>query len=179
MELLRNVTTEQLLNYLDDDYFRELIAEEILKLAKHYLRTYPIIGVEYEDCVQSLFMRVWEHIYEFDNTRGGFATFAYLWFRGERQCLIKPLKHRTLSLDIPFECESGDLNYLELIQDSNKTALDKMLYEETLELCGEELKLWLGGYTQEEISRTVGCSQPQVSRRIKANLEELRTIIGK
>ena len=179
MELLRNVTTQQLLSYLEDEITKELIAEEILKLISVFLRKFPIRNEAPEDSKQMLFMKLWSHIHEFDHTKAGFSTFAFNWFRSCRTNIInEDMKTRTVRLDTIISDE-GDITLLDSICDSSIIpTLHKMEIDEIINSCEDELRLWINGFTQTEISEICGISQPHVHRKIKANIRKIREQLG-
>lgn len=179
MELLRNITKAQLKKYLDDDYYRGLIAEEIYKMAHTYVSRVPIKGLERDDYVQELFMNVWKRINKFDEKIGKFSTFCFMWFYSYSSTYRRKLQNGAVILRLDAPSILGeDIYLIDAITSFSKTQEDTIVFEEFLDGCCEELQLWVRGYKQHEIEKIVGKTQATVSRRISNDIKRLREEMG-
>lgn len=150
------------------------------KIANRYLINY---ANEYEDIKQIALMGLWKAVSTFDNTHA-FSTYGYTVISNEINCYLRTVKkhYNTISLkqeikeDITLEDVLADKNnyieklensldienYISQIRNSKLNEKEKMVFELTLK-----------GYKQRQIAKIIGCSQAEVSRKIR----KLRTKI--
>ncbi len=176
MEILRNITKDQLLEAIQDQDKCECIAIEIMKMANSFINNNKINGLDREDYAQDLFMEVWRRLDEFDSTKGTFATFCFMWFKSYRSNTIRKNKDLLL-LD---EKITEELTMLDtLLQEEEKD--DNELQQEissALTNASEELKLWCQGHSQQDIAIKLNITQSMVSKRINKELEQIRKSLG-
>ena len=176
-EILRNITTEQLLNELESGKNIECIALEIVKIANSFINTNPIHGLDREDYAQDLFMEVWKRLRLYDDKLGTFSTFCYWWFKSYRSASIRKKKD-LLVLDETITDEEN-ITMLDTIQQEEKENEDWYYYlSKLIGDGGIELKMWCNGKTQKEIALELHVTQAQVSRKINAELGCIRKKIG-
>ena len=144
------------------------------KIANRYLTNY---ASEYEDIKQIALMGLWKAVSTFDNTHV-FSTYAYTVISNEINYYLRTVKkhYNTISLkqeikeDITLEDVLADKNnyieklensldienYISQIRNSKLKEQEKIVFELTLK-----------GYKQRQIAKIIGCSQAEVSRKIR------------
>ena len=144
------------------------------KIANRYLINY---ANEYEDIKQIALMGLWKAVSTFDNTHA-FSTYGYTVISNEINCYLRTVKkhYNTISLkqeikeDITLEDVLADKNnyieklensldienYISQIRNSKLKEQEKIVFELTLK-----------GYKQRQIAKIIGCSQAEVSRKIR------------
>lgn len=125
-----------------------------------------------EDRIQDYVLKIWEKRDKFDPTRGKLSTFVYKVLSNElamelRRKKIEEIKFTDEGLEKYISDESSPL--AKLIECEEQALLAELYIH-----CSPMLKLYLNGFTQMEIARGLNISQPQVSRRIKKELDEMR-----
>lgn len=116
-----------------------------------------------------------------------FSTYAYKCMFNEVMCELRKdnsakriPRHQIVYYQAEIETYDGDtesfLNFIPSNEDIEADALSKIMLEEYLEPLKKRdkqiLLLFEKGYKQQEISKIVGCSQPQVSR-VKRKTEKI------
>ena len=150
------------------------------KIANRYLTNY---ASEYEDIKQIALMGLWKAVSTFDNTHV-FSTYAYTVISNEINYYLRTVKknYNTISLkqeikeNITLEDILADKNnYIEKLE--NSLAIENYISQIRNSKLNEKEKmvfeLSLKGYKQRQIAKIIGCSQTEVSRKIR----KLRTKI--
>ena len=144
------------------------------KIANRYLTNY---ASEYEDIKQIALMGLWKAVSTFDNTHV-FSTYAYTVISNEINYYLRKEKknYNTISLkqeikeNITLEDILADKNnYIEKLE--NSLAIENYISQIRNSKLKEQEKivfeLTLKGYKQRQIAKIIGCSQAEVSRKIR------------
>lgn len=144
------------------------------KLANRYLTNY---ASEYEDIKQIALTGLWKAVSTFDNTHV-FSTYAYTVISNEINYYLRTVKkhYNTISLkqevkeNITLEDILADKNnYIEKLE--NSLAIENYISQTRNSKLKEQEKivfeLTLKGYKQRQIAKIIGCSQAEVSRKIR------------
>lgn len=144
------------------------------KIANRYLTNY---ASEYEDIKQIALMGLWKAVSTFDNTHV-FSTYAYTVISNEINYYLRTVKknYNTISLkqeikeNITLEDILADKNnYIEKLE--NSLAIENYISQIRNSKLKEQEKivfeLTLKGYKQRQIAKIIGCSQAEVSRKIR------------
>lgn len=179
-ELLRNVTSEQLKHYIQDEFLKEKVAVELLKMAKFFANKNPLQGIEKEDYVNDLFVEIWKRIDKYDHTKAGFSTYCYWWFKSYYGTYMQKYYNQPRPISLDMETVSdGSLILADSIAEQDEYSYaDEAEYKEILEMADPELRMWSDGVSQQEIAQKLGITQAQVSRRISANIKRIRERLG-
>ncbi len=154
--------------------------EEIDKMIWGFIQTHR--NFEYlfdslEDWHSVLMLHVIERIDKFDPNRSKLVTYVYVccW---SKCLLVAREKKRELKIDYCLNNIVGDERQnemVELIADENGSNLDDCVFVKEIKpkIC-DELKMYIDGYTQNEISQKIGLSQSGVIKRIINNKQDLK-----
>jgi len=179
-ELLRDITSQQLKEYLQDPDKKERIAVELIKMAKFFANKNPLQGIEKEDYVNDLFVEIWKRIEKYDHTKAGFSTYCYWWFKSYVGTYMQKYYNQPKPISLDMETVSdGSLVLSDSIPDEDDyTYADQAEYNELYDMSDPELRMWSEGISQQEIAKRLGITQAQVSRRITANIKRIREKLG-
>ena len=144
------------------------------KIANRYLTNY---ASEYEDIKQIALMGLWKAVLTFNN-KYAFSTYAYRVISNEINYYLRTVKknHSTISLkqEIKENMTLEDVladenNYIEKLENNLDTenCISQIRNSKLKEKEKTVFELTLKGYKQRQIAKITGCSQAEVSRKIK------------
>lgn len=166
----------------ENQQYHDWFNANIYNLAKEYASRNPIIGMEREDYVQELVMRVWQALPKYNPKKAKLSTFAFLWFSSKRYQLTDILRRRQKAL--------GQVESLEdQITDSGCTVEGTIACEDpdyamrmdaqyAYSLVGKESKLFYSGYTIQQVASMLKEPMAVVQEAIGADLERVRKALG-
>lgn len=163
--------------YQNQEY-RAWFDANIYNLAKEYASRNPIAGMEREDYVQELVMRVWEALPKYNPKKAKLSTFAFMWFSSKRYWLTDALIRRQRAMG---KVESLD----DPITDSGCTLDGTICAEEpdyamemdakyAYSLVGVESRMFYEGHSVREISSKLKKPMALVKQAIENDLERVR-----
>jgi len=150
----------------------------IYNLAKEYASRNPVVGIEREDYVQELVLKVWEALPKYNPKKAKLSTFAFLWFSSKRYQLTDILIRRQRamgkveSLDDPVN-ENGCVVEGTICAEEPDYAT-RMDAQYAYSLVGEESHMFYEGHTIREISSILKKPMALVQKAIEADLERVR-----
>lgn len=162
----------------------EELAREVYKLVSNFCNKWNIHD---DEVTQDLVYKTWLRMEHFDESKGTLGTFVFLNCRNFYLQSLQAKKIFTISYDEAITLEDNDQVYLsEVFMDDFPTPLEKVILEEKNEFlrwiidnkCSDVMKLYLEGYTKNEIAKMKGCSQPNISARIISETRKLREAYG-
>lgn len=162
--------------------YREWFNSNIYNLAKEYASKHPIMGMEREDYVQELVLRVWQALPKYNPKKAKLSTFAFLWFSSRRYWLTDALIRRQRAMG---QIESLD----ERVTESGCVVMDTVCAEcpdyalefdteRAYAMVGVESRMFYEGKTLEQIARKLKKPLGLVQEAIEADLEAVRREFG-
>lgn len=150
--------------------------DDVYKLVAKFCQKYNIYS---EETIQDLTARVWEKLDKlYDETKSKLSTYVFLcckhfYFMDKRKKLPTIISLHTVVED---GCE-----LIDTVKNDWSDPLEELIHQEELKKldkiynnCSYVLKCYLNGERQVEIAKKIGCSQSQISRRIKKELNKIR-----
>lgn len=178
--ILKTLTTKELRGYLDnnDEYMLEKIQQEIYNLAVYFIvnKQNTIDNLDFEDYLQELVMEVWSKNNKFNDKKGSFTTWCFHWFSSKKYNLIYNIKNeiKMVSLDIPISGDNSEDLYLLDCIPCDTNLFEKVAFEKIFENCSSMYKLWLEGWSYNELANENNIHRETVKRIIVKETNELR-----
>lgn len=185
-------TTQKVLDY---DKLEEYYNEHC-QIVKNFAFLNPVssYGIEREDYIQLLSIKLWELVKKFDWERyenkdyselcKAFYTYVKTSFQRYRGELIRESMYdiKTVSLDANIDYEENNISLLDLISDEEKGldeqyCLTKLREMKATSLIKGYLLDRIEGMTYSQIAKKYKCSRGKVSRQIEKELEILKKVV--
>lgn len=169
-DILREITTNELKDYLQDDVKSEELATHLLKMCKSFSYKYVLNGYDNQDYVQDLFMNIWEKLNKFDSERSRLSTFCFLYCKSY---YFNWLRKNKLSVSLTLN-RGEETEIIDIIADSGKSQQDILEFNEIYDMCEPMTKMYLDNYTYKEVSESFGCSRKLASLKIRDNIQKIK-----
>lgn len=160
-----------------------LNVEELYAMARFALKKWNIIYDE--DLVEDLVSDAYLKKDKYDESKGAISTYfiKIMENRIRENDRTKKCKKRdgvVISYDNKMDTDGKEYNILfdddfDLASDINK----KNILEQIIPLVDLPLKLYINGYTQQEIAVKCNTTQATIQKRITANIKELQAFVKK
>lgn len=142
-------------------------------VARRYRYRAEALGIEFDDLVATGVLALCKAARVYVPERGKFSTLAVLHIKNEMLHLLQKARRRprTVPIVVPWEHDESDDGHNESVWLRCEVDLSDVEWRDFVRRLTEReqtlLALALAGYTQEEIARRLGISQPHVSRLLK------------
>lgn len=154
-------------------------AIELYRLAKDVCKKQNIVYDE--DIIQELVLHALTKADHYDESKSKWSTFIFNCMKNKLKDLFKPKntkKRNCNQVDFSLDYVIEDhLSYHEIVPSKinvSEEYTDKEFYQRVEHLIDLPLKLYLKGFTQNEIAKKMNCSQTKVCYTIKNNIELIR-----
>lgn len=167
------------LRTLTDAEWDDFLTGDLYNMAKKYASDFPVPGEPFEDFVQDLVIGVWRKRLKFDIKRASVSTFAYWTFQTTRTNLLNKrfAKKRNCEGTIVnvdnFDDASGLATEAFLEDAGNATPERHAEFVDTLANLHEYTRLFISGYTINEIAKGKGVSKDFIKGIIVADLKSI------
>lgn len=166
----------------ENQNYREWFNANIYNLAKDYATKHPVIGMEREDYVQELVMRVWRALPKYNPKKASLSTFAVIWFGSKRYELTAAIIRasngfgsvRSLSEETT---EDGNELSSTIAAEEPDYSYDLDAREAYGSVCVES-RMFYSGYTLCQISHELSKPMALVQQAIEADIARLRREFG-
>lgn len=178
---------------VNDPVLKEIVADELLRMAYAYALKNPIRGIELDDYAHDLFMNVWRRLSSYKDTCASFSAYCYLWFRSYRSVTIRKivgtpqidsLDVALLNQDLDFGRESTLLDLISIEQpETHRCEFFEHILNDPKAMkvindnVGKELNNWTNGQSQAQIAKELGIAQRTVNYRINKNVMKIRALL--
>lgn len=175
---ISNLTKDEIVKYLQDN--DEEFINQLYDIVRDYCWKNKIYS---EDNVQDLIYEILKGINTFDETKSKFTTWAYTVCYHKHMMKIRASKaikrkanNDTISLNKIID-DNNNIEILDILQaeynpiENDKREIVNYIYNNNL---SKLVKDYFDGKTQDELAIEYGISQPQIARKIKKELKEIR-----